>query len=100
MSINLLVEPQVVIPQLRIELDRDKLLLYGLTAVEVNEFIETAMNGARKSGLSCTARPGLWEPKRSRKRSVRCSGTKTSSRIKSLLPEAASPSTCQLSSIA
>jgi len=42
---DLLVEPQVVIPQLRIELDRDKLLLYGLTAVEVNEFIETAMNG-------------------------------------------------------
>ena len=42
---DLLVEPQVTIPQLRIELDRDKLLLYGLTAVEVNEFIETAMNG-------------------------------------------------------
>ncbi len=42
---DLLVEPQVVIPQLRIELDRDKLLLYGLTPVEVNEFIETAMNG-------------------------------------------------------
>ena len=35
----------MVIPQLRIELDRDKLLLYGLTPVEVNEFIETAMNG-------------------------------------------------------
>lgn len=42
---DLLVEPQVTIPQLRIELDRDKLLLYGLSAVEVNEFIETAMNG-------------------------------------------------------
>ena len=42
---DLLVEPQVVIPQLRIELDRDKLLLYGLSPVEVNEFIETAMNG-------------------------------------------------------
>lgn len=42
---DLLVEPQVIIPQLRIELDRDKLLLYGLTPVEVNEFIETAMNG-------------------------------------------------------
>ncbi len=40
-----LVEPQVIIPQLRIELDRDKLLHYGLTPVEVNEFIETAMNG-------------------------------------------------------
>ncbi|MEM8669283.1 MAG: efflux RND transporter permease subunit [Planctomycetota bacterium] len=42
---DLLVEPQVTIPQLRIELDRDQLLLYGLTPVEVNEFIETAMNG-------------------------------------------------------
>lgn len=42
---DLLVERQVNIPQLRIELDRDKLLLYGLTANDVNEFIETAMNG-------------------------------------------------------
>lgn len=42
---DLLVEPQVTIPQLRIELDRDRLLQYGLTAVEVNDFIETAMNG-------------------------------------------------------
>ena len=42
---DLLIEPQVTIPQLRIELDRDQLLQYGLTAVEVNEFIETAMNG-------------------------------------------------------
>jgi HME family heavy-metal exporter len=42
---DLFVEPQVIIPQLRIELDRDQLLLYGLTPVEVNEFIETAMNG-------------------------------------------------------
>ena len=42
---DLLVEPQVTIPQLRIELDRDQLLQYGLTAVKVNEFIETAMNG-------------------------------------------------------
>ena len=42
---DLLVEPQVTIPQLRIELDRDQLLQYGLTPVEVNEFIETAMNG-------------------------------------------------------
>lgn len=40
-----MVEPQVIIPQLRIELDRDKLLLYGLSPVEVNQFIETAMNG-------------------------------------------------------
>ena len=42
---DLLVEPQVTIPQLRIELDRDKLLLYGLTSADVNEFIQTAMNG-------------------------------------------------------
>lgn len=42
---DLLVEPQVIIPQLRIELDRDQLLLYGLTPAQVNEFIETAMNG-------------------------------------------------------
>ena len=42
---DLLVEPQVTIPQLRIELDRDQLLLNGLTSADVNEFIETAMNG-------------------------------------------------------
>ncbi|WP_417736682.1 efflux RND transporter permease subunit [Rosistilla oblonga] len=42
---DLMVEPQVTIPQLRIELDRDKLLVHGLTPAEVNEFIETAMNG-------------------------------------------------------
>tara|TARA_R110002072_G_scaffold302999_3_gene491112 strand:- start:41298 stop:44693 length:3396 start_codon:yes stop_codon:yes gene_type:complete len=42
---DLLVEPQVIIPQLRIELDHDKLLLNGLTAKDVNEFVETAMNG-------------------------------------------------------
>ncbi|MBI1311557.1 CusA/CzcA family heavy metal efflux RND transporter [bacterium] len=42
---DLLVEPQVIIPQLRIELDRDRLLINGLTANDVNEFISTAMNG-------------------------------------------------------
>jgi len=42
---DLLVEPQVEIPQLRIELDRDKLELYGLTPAYVNEYISTAMNG-------------------------------------------------------
>ena len=40
-----LVEPQVEIPQLRIELDRNKLLQYGLTPVYVNDYVETAMNG-------------------------------------------------------
>ncbi len=42
---DLLVEPQVEIPQLRIELDRDKLQQYGLTPVDVNDYISTAMNG-------------------------------------------------------
>lgn len=42
---DLLVEPQVEIPQLRIQLDRDQLELYGLTPSYVNEYISTAMNG-------------------------------------------------------
>ena len=42
---GLQVEPQVIIPQYRIELDRDKLLRYGLTPMQVTEFVETAMNG-------------------------------------------------------
>ncbi len=42
---DLIVEPQVEIPQLRIELDRDALLQYGLRPARVNEYIETAMNG-------------------------------------------------------
>ncbi|MEI8020198.1 MAG: efflux RND transporter permease subunit, partial [Schlesneria sp.] len=39
------VESQQLIPQLRLELNREQLALYGLTAGRVNEFIETAMNG-------------------------------------------------------
>lgn len=42
---DLLVEQQTLIPQLRIELDRDKLLLNGLSVEAVNQMIETAMNG-------------------------------------------------------
>lgn len=42
---DLLVEQQTLIPQLRIELDRDKLLLNGLSVEDVNQMIETAMNG-------------------------------------------------------
>ncbi|MBW3539056.1 MAG: efflux RND transporter permease subunit [Planctomycetes bacterium] len=42
---DLFVEPQVTIPQLRIQIDRERLLLYGLTPEDVNEYIETAMNG-------------------------------------------------------
>lgn len=40
-----LIEPQVSIPQLRIELDRDQLLQHGLSAAAVNDYIQTAMNG-------------------------------------------------------
>lgn len=39
------VEPQQQIPQLRIELNRDQLALYGITPGEVNQFIQTALNG-------------------------------------------------------
>ncbi|MCA8994469.1 MAG: efflux RND transporter permease subunit, partial [Planctomycetaceae bacterium] len=42
---DLMVEPQVTIPQLRIELDRHKLLLHGVSPDEVNQFVQTAMNG-------------------------------------------------------
>lgn len=39
------VEQQQQIPQLRIELRRDQLALYGASARQVHEFVETAMNG-------------------------------------------------------
>ena len=39
------VEQQQNIPQLRIELLRDRLAFYGLSARYVHEFVETAMNG-------------------------------------------------------
>ncbi len=42
---DLLVEQQVLIPQLKIEYDRDKLLLAGLNVESLNRIIETAMNG-------------------------------------------------------
>ncbi len=42
---DLFVEPQVEIPQMKIELDRDQLEQFGLTPAYVNEYIETAMNG-------------------------------------------------------
>lgn len=48
---DLMVEQQVEIPQLQIKLKRDKLMQYGLTADEVNEFIETAMNGKTVSEI-------------------------------------------------
>lgn len=43
---DLMVEQQVTIPQLRIELDRFQLTQYGLNVSEVNDTIQTAMNGA------------------------------------------------------
>ena len=42
---DLLVEPQTMIPQLRIELDRDQLALHGLQPQEVNDLVETALHG-------------------------------------------------------
>ncbi len=42
---DLMVEPQVLIPQLRIELDRDQLAFYGLRPQEVNQYVETALHG-------------------------------------------------------
>ncbi|REJ65016.1 MAG: AcrB/AcrD/AcrF family protein [Planctomycetota bacterium] len=42
---DLQVEQQVIIPQLRIEVDRPRLKNYGLRPSDINEFVETAMNG-------------------------------------------------------
>lgn len=42
---DLMVEPQVTIPQLRIELDRHQLARFGLTPGDVTGYIETAMHG-------------------------------------------------------
>lgn len=42
---DVLVEQQTNIPQLRIELDRDSLVGYGLQPADVMELVETAMNG-------------------------------------------------------
>ena len=39
------VEQQQQIPQLRIEVDRDAIAEYGLSVKQVNEFVETALNG-------------------------------------------------------
>lgn len=46
---DVMLEPQVLIPQLRIELKRDKLTLNGLRARDVNKIIETALNGTTVS---------------------------------------------------
>ena len=46
---DVMLEPQVLIPQLRVELKRDQLTLNGLRARDVNEVIETALNGSTVS---------------------------------------------------
>lgn len=45
------VEPQQLIPQLRIELDRERLAQFGVTPGFVNEFIQTALNGKSVSSI-------------------------------------------------
>src|SRR5690606_27768371 len=42
---DLLVEQQVEIPQLRFEADGQRLKTFGLRRADVNEFVETAMQG-------------------------------------------------------
>ena len=42
---DLQVEQQIEIPQLRIEIDGNKLRSYGLRRLEINEYVETAMQG-------------------------------------------------------
>ncbi len=42
---DVVVEQQTNVPQLRIELDRDALVQYGLQPADVMELVETAMNG-------------------------------------------------------
>ena len=42
---DLMVEQQIEIPQLRINLNRKALASYGLNSADVNELVETAMNG-------------------------------------------------------
>jgi CzcA family heavy metal efflux pump len=48
---DVMLEPQVLIPQLRIELKRDQLTLNGLRAADVNRVIETALNGSTVSEI-------------------------------------------------
>lgn len=48
---DLMVEQQVEIPQLQIKLKKGELARYGLTSSDVNEYIETAMNGRTVSEI-------------------------------------------------
>lgn len=43
--VDVAVEPQVDVPQLRIEMDRDAMALYGVQVADLAENIETAFNG-------------------------------------------------------
>ena len=43
--VDLQIEKQVLMPQVKIEVKRDKLALYGVKAGELNELLETALNG-------------------------------------------------------
>jgi len=42
---DLQLEPQTIIPQLRIEIDDHQLVAYGLHRADINEYVETAMHG-------------------------------------------------------
>ena len=70
---DLMVEPQIEIPHIRIEVDRRALAANGLNADDINRLIETAMNGrvvselmlgqrrydlVVRSGRSVSPRPG------------------------------------------
>lgn len=44
-------EKQVLIPQVRIEADREKAKLYGIKAGDLNELLETALNGKVVAGV-------------------------------------------------
>ena len=43
--VDLQIEKQVLIPQVKIQVDREKLRLYGVKVGELNEMLETALNG-------------------------------------------------------
>lgn len=43
--VDLQIEKQVLIPQVKIQVDRDKALKYGVQAGALTEFLETALNG-------------------------------------------------------
>ena len=48
---DLLVEPQVIIPQMRIQIEGHRLKQFGLTRGDITEFVETAMHGKVVSAI-------------------------------------------------